>query len=614
MRVLLFCRPVRVLHNAHVEPRRFRRPRARRRRLRRRRDDAPDRRRLGGWPRSPSCRAGGSRPFSPSSATCSPIETVLFGLADLVALIGYWPKAYEAILAPTLSAARDGAVRSRHFRRFAFSPRAQDDDDRRSVLRRSDADLDPPFAASADHAAPGPLCPHQRLLPHPHQSVPGRARRCASISSSGSSATPFRSPTKPTGSRSGTSSWSSSFRWRRSPSSSGIVEFFVASNFVLQWRRWMTASFTSRWLMHSMHYKLALCANAADDPHQEASEEFAGQRVPTDNPDQRISQDIGGFISGAGTGINSGNAGIYNYTIQAISTATNLVAFSIILWGISRNSINAPIFGIANPGLSVLGRGPLRLLRHRHDASDRPLAVAGFISASRRSRRTSASISRASANSASRSPCSRASSARSTGPTGCSATSSQRSSASSACALGSSPSLNSIPRSPRSFPTWSSRLSILLKKVDFGRFNQSADAFGNVNSAMNFFVDQYIGLADFRATIERLTSFEDAFARARADEKQDSASDVGAVAGPDPVAERRRSRVARRPQTGSYRRPGAGPPGVDAVRRTLGRRQVDAFSRHRGLVAVRLGRDPSAGLRQAHAPAAAALYPDRAVA
>jgi putative ATP-binding cassette transporter len=58
------------------------------------------------------------------------------------------------------------------------------------------------------------------------------------------------------------------------------------------------------------------------------------------------------------------------------------------------------------------------------------------------------------------------------------------------------------------------------KIVDFGRFNQSADAFANVNGAMNFFVDRYIGLADFRATIERLTSFEDAFDRALADDKK----------------------------------------------------------------------------------------------
>ena len=48
------------------------------------------------------------------------------------------------------------------------------------------------------------------------------------------------------------------------------------------------------------------------------------RRVRADNPDQRISQDVGGFINGSGTGINSGNAGIYNYTIQLISSATNL--------------------------------------------------------------------------------------------------------------------------------------------------------------------------------------------------------------------------------------------------------------------------------------------------
>ena len=100
--------------------------------------------------------------------------------------------------------------------------------------------------------------------------------------------------------------------------------------------------------MHSMHYKLALSANAANRA-QPASEEFPDQHVPTDNPDQRISQDIGGFINGTGTGINSGNVGIYNYTIQAIASATNLVSFSIILWGIS-NSLNAPIFGLRIPG------------------------------------------------------------------------------------------------------------------------------------------------------------------------------------------------------------------------------------------------------------------------
>ncbi len=79
-----------------------------------------------------------------------------------------------------------------------------------------------------------------------------------------------------------------------------------------------------------MHYKLALKANT------------------TDNPDQRISEDIGGFISGAtgpGTAGPAGNSGFYNYTIALIATATNLVSFSIILWGISA-AVNLSVFRV----------------------------------------------------------------------------------------------------------------------------------------------------------------------------------------------------------------------------------------------------------------------------
>ncbi len=278
----------------------------------------------------------------------------------------------------------------------------------------------------------------------------------------------------------------------------GIVEFFVASNFVLQWRRWMTASFTSRWLLHSMHYKLALKANNAD------------------NPDQRISQDIGGFINGSGTGINSGNVGIYNYTIQAISSATNLVSFSIILWGIS-NAMNAPVFGVVIPGFlfwvaviyACVATGVTQLIgRSLSKLYFRQQAVeANFRFDLARIREYSEQI---------------------------------------ALLKGEE---REIERAGNVFSdvfftirriihvrTWLiafnqfySQISVIIpyvvvapfyfmKKVDFGRFSQSADAFGNVNGAMNFFVDRYIGLADFRATIERLTSFEDAFARALADD------------------------------------------------------------------------------------------------
>jgi vitamin B12/bleomycin/antimicrobial peptide transport system ATP-binding/permease protein len=296
----------------------------------------------------------------------------------------------------------------------------------------------------------------------------------------------------------------------------GIVEFFVASNFVLQWRRWMTASFTSRWLMHSMHYKLAL-SNSADHPvSDEASEEFAGQRISADNPDQRISQDIGGFINGTGTGINSGNVGIYNYTIQAIASATNLVSFSIILWGIS-NSLNAPILGMRIPGFlfwvavlyacvatgitQLIGQSLSRLYFRQQSVE------ANFRFDLARIREYSEQI---------------------------------------ALLKGEDREIDragnvfgDVVRTIRriihvrtwliAFNQFYSQISVIIpyvvvapfyfaKIVDFGRFNQSADAFGNVNGAMNFFVDRYIGLADFRATVERLTSFEDAIDRTSADE------------------------------------------------------------------------------------------------
>jgi len=298
----------------------------------------------------------------------------------------------------------------------------------------------------------------------------------------------------------------------------GILEFFVASNFVLQWRRWMTASFTSRWLMHSMHYKLALRADNTDNSDPRALVGAAGQRISTDNPDQRISQDIGGFINGSGTGLNSGNLGIYNYTIQLISSATNLVSFSIILWGIS-NALKAPIFGVEIPGFlfwvavlyACVATGITQLIgRNLSRLYFRQQAVeANFRFDLARIREYSEQIALLKGE--------------------------EREIDRAGNVFG------EVFRTIRriihvrtfliAFNQFYGQISVIipyvvvapfyfLKIVDFGRFNQSADAFGNVNSAMNFFVDRYIGLADFSATIQRLTSFEDAFARALADDRR----------------------------------------------------------------------------------------------
>ena len=278
-----------------------------------------------------------------------------------------------------------------------------------------------------------------------------------------------------------------------------LVEFYVALNFVLQWRRWMTASYTSRWLLHSMHYKLALTG------------------AQTDNPDQRISEDIGGFISGAGGVGAYMNAGIYNYTIQAMTTATNLVAFSIILWGISRN-MDIAVFGVAIPGflfwvailyaffatgmMHLIGRSLSRLMFRQQaveadfrfdlarirEFSEQIALLKGEPREIDRADRVFNNV----------------------------FTTVQR--------------IIRVRTMLNSFLQFYTQISAIIpyvvvapfyfvvKRVDFGTFSQAADAFSNVNTAMNFFVNQYTGLASFSATIQRLTSFEESFARTRAEE------------------------------------------------------------------------------------------------
>jgi len=292
-----------------------------------------------------------------------------------------------------------------------------------------------------------------------------------------------------------------------------LVEFYVSLNFVLQWRRWMTASYTSRWLLHSMHYQLAV---------------RGGQ---TDNPDQRISEDIGGFISGEGGRGTYMNVGIYNYTIQAMSTATNLVAFSIILWGLS-GAMDPTFFGVTIHGFlfwvavlyACFATGMMQLIgRSLSGLMFRQQAVeANFRFDLARIREFSEQI---------------------------------------ALLKGEDREIDragrvfddvfhTVQRIIRvrtflnSFLQFYTQISAIIpyvvvapfyfvvKKVDFGTFNQAADAFSNVNSAMNFFVNQYTGLAAFSATIQRLASFEEAFARARADEEKTPRIEIAAGGGP----------------------------------------------------------------------------------
>ena len=88
-------------------------------------------------------------------------------------------------------------------------------------------------------------------------------------------------------------------------------------------------------------------------------------------------------------------------------------------------------------------------------------------------------------------------------------------------------------------------------KIQLGALVQVARAFGQVNSSLSFFVSSYVGLADFKAVLDRLTSFDDAIARAHA------ALDRAKGVVRSPLRQRRfrpqgpRPRPARRPRAGA---------------------------------------------------------------
>ena len=96
-----------------------------------------------------------------------------------------------------------------------------------------------------------------------------------------------------------------------------VLEFFAQAMLVIRWRIWLTDHFVSRWLASHNHYRISL---------------VAGQ---TDNPDQRISEDIFRFINGGSDG-SSTAYGVYDFSILLIYQISNLVSFSVLLWSLSR--------------------------------------------------------------------------------------------------------------------------------------------------------------------------------------------------------------------------------------------------------------------------------------
>ncbi|MGZ9710639.1 ABC transporter ATP-binding protein/permease [Glaciimonas sp. GNP009] len=85
-----------------------------------------------------------------------------------------------------------------------------------------------------------------------------------------------------------------------------LVNFYVRQAFLIHWRVWLTNNLVDRWLANQAYHRT----------------QFVAQKI--DNPDQRIQQDVEGFVSSSLT-----------LSMGVLDSVVSLFSFSIILWGLS---------------------------------------------------------------------------------------------------------------------------------------------------------------------------------------------------------------------------------------------------------------------------------------
>ena len=278
--------------------------------------------------------------------------------------------------------------------------------------------------------------------------------------------------------------------WAFTYIASAIVEFIVASTLIIRWRRWLTQDYVGRWLDGHTHYRMSLEGGVAD------------------NPDQRISEDINRFINGGQEGY-----GIYTFSILLISNLSSLVSFAIVLWTLSAN-FTLPYTTIAVPGFlcwvaliyagfgtwitHVIGRSLVRLsfARQRYEADFRfslarlreyaeQVALLSGENSERRSLRDRFNA-----------------------------------------IIANYFQIVAVRKNLIGFTASYGQLSPIIPyivaapfyfagKIQLGIMTQTARAFGSVNEALTFFVTYYVSLADFKAVLDRLISFDASIAGAQ---------------------------------------------------------------------------------------------------
>jgi len=265
-----------------------------------------------------------------------------------------------------------------------------------------------------------------------------------------------------------------------------VTEYVLKSYLILRWRRWLTKHYVDRWLGEHRHYAMALTGGEAD------------------NPDQRIAEDVNRFIDGGTEGY-----GIYSFTILLISTLSSIVSYSIVLWDISAQLAFPIAKGVVVPGWLFwvalvyaiggtlvthwIGR-PLTGLMF-----ERQRREADFRFSLARMREYGEQIALLSGE-----PTERASAARRFG-----------------AIVTNFLAIITLRKKIVAFTATYAQLSaifplalvapfVLIGQIKLGVVRQTLDAFMEVEGALNFIVEYYTSLADYRSVLDRLASFDEA--------------------------------------------------------------------------------------------------------
>ena len=258
-----------------------------------------------------------------------------------------------------------------------------------------------------------------------------------------------------------------------------VYRLYLTQMLTIRWRRWLTEEHFSRWLEHKNYYHLE-------------------RLYQTDNPDQRISEDL-----------NSFTADTLSLSIGLLRSVVSLVSFSIILWGVSGD---IELFGVTIPGYMfwaallysvagswithLIGRRliPLGNRQQRYEANLRFSMI--------RVRENSESIALYQGEGNERQHLSER-----FGDVWRNYWDSMR-----------------VQKQLTFFTAGYSQIAVVFAfimaapryfagKIELGGLMQINSAFGNVQENMSWFIDAYTSLASWRATTDRLLSFRDAMER-----------------------------------------------------------------------------------------------------